>query len=74
MPVHPAYRTRLVCGGQALIPALLLLSLCGVAWAALYNLGQVAAARTRPVRRVKIVTIRSASPSFWVRSTTPSSR
>jgi hypothetical protein len=40
-------RQRAACGGQALIPALLLLSLCGVAWAALYNLGQVAAARTR---------------------------
>lgn len=33
--------------GQALVPALLLLSACGVAWAALYNLGQVASARAR---------------------------
>src|SRR5699024_10646546 len=33
-----------------------------------------ATARTRPLRRVNTVTIRSASPSFWVRSTTPSSR
>jgi hypothetical protein len=47
MLAHPAYRARSVYSGQALIPALLLLSLCGVAWAALYNLGQVAAARTR---------------------------
>ncbi len=31
-------------------------------------------ARTRPLRLVRIVTIRSASPSFWVRSTMPSSR
>ena len=43
----PVRRERLACGGQALVPALLLLSLCGVAWAALYNLGQVAAARAR---------------------------
>lgn len=47
MLAHPAHRARPACSGQALIPALLLLSLCGVAWAALYNLGQVAAARTR---------------------------
>ncbi|WP_019936184.1 pilus assembly protein TadG-related protein [Bordetella sp. FB-8] len=47
MLAHPAYRARTVYGGQALIPALLLLSLCGVAWVALYNLGQVAAARAR---------------------------
>src|SRR3954468_4314037 len=33
-----------------------------------------ATARTRPCRRVSSVMIRSASPSFWVRSTTPSSR
>ena len=31
-------------------------------------------ARMRPVRRVRMVTMRSASPSFWVRSTIPSSR
>src|SRR3954447_1978552 len=31
-------------------------------------------ALTRPVRWVRNVTMRSASPSFWVRSTTPSSR
>src|SRR5580692_9189270 len=31
-------------------------------------------ARTRPLRLVKTVTMRSASPSFWVRSTIPSSR
>ncbi|HEY0295822.1 MAG TPA: pilus assembly protein TadG-related protein [Bordetella sp.] len=40
-------RERLPYGGQALVPALLLLSVCGVAWAALYNLGQVAATRAR---------------------------
>ena len=34
----------------------------------------LATARTRPLERVRKVTIRSASPSFWVRSTTPSSR
>src|SRR3954469_21465952 len=34
----------------------------------------LATARTLPCRRVSTVTIRSASPSFWVRSTTPSSR
>src|SRR3954462_1444947 len=33
-----------------------------------------APARTLPCRRVSTVTIRSASPSFWVRRTTPSSR
>src|SRR5215213_4455977 len=33
-----------------------------------------ATARTLPCRRVSTVTIRSASPSFWVRRTTPSSR
>jgi hypothetical protein len=33
--------------GQALPLVLLLLSVCGAAWAALYNLGQVAAARAR---------------------------
>jgi hypothetical protein len=32
-----------------------------------------ATARTRPVRLVNIVTIRSASPSFVARSTTPES-
>ena len=31
-------------------------------------------ARTRPWLRVRRVTMRSASPSFWVRRTTPSSR
>ncbi len=31
-------------------------------------------ARMRPLRLVRIVTMRSASPSFWVRSTIPSSR
>ena len=31
-------------------------------------------ARTLPFERVSSVTMRSASPSFWVRSTTPSSR
>jgi len=40
-------RGRHACAGQALLPALLLLSACGLAWAALYNLGQVAAARLR---------------------------
>src|ERR671910_1323377 len=34
----------------------------------------LATARTRPLPRVSTVTIRSASPSFWVRRTTPSSR
>src|SRR5919205_1572329 len=34
----------------------------------------LATARTLPCRRVSTVTIRSASPSFWVRRTTPSSR
>src|SRR3954447_15664976 len=34
----------------------------------------LATARTLPCRRVRTVTIRSASPSFWVRRTTPSSR
>ena len=34
----------------------------------------LATARTRPVRRVSSVMIRSASPSFCTRSTTPSSR
>ena len=34
----------------------------------------LAAARIRPVRRVRIVTMRSASPSFWGRRTMPSSR
>src|ERR671933_756293 len=34
----------------------------------------LATARTLPVRRVSTVTIRSASPSFCVRRTTPSSR
>src|ERR687885_1113790 len=34
----------------------------------------LATARTLPYRRVSTVTIRSASPSFCVRSTTPSSR
>lgn len=38
---------RLPSKGQALVPALLLLSVCGVAWVAVYNLGQVAASRTR---------------------------
>jgi hypothetical protein len=38
---------RLPSKGQALVPALLLLSVCGMAWVALYNLGQVAASRTR---------------------------
>src|SRR4051812_50163071 len=33
-----------------------------------------ATARTRPCSRVSRVTIRSASPSFWARRTTPSSR
>jgi hypothetical protein len=33
-----------------------------------------ATARTSPCSRVSRVTMRSASPSFWVRSTTPSSR
>src|SRR3954447_8541071 len=33
-----------------------------------------ATARTLPCRRGSTVTIRSASPSFWVRRTTPSSR
>lgn len=33
-----------------------------------------AAARSSPLPRVRRVTMRSASPSFWVRSTTPSSR
>jgi len=33
--------------GQALLPAVLLLSACGLAWAALYQVGQTAAARTR---------------------------
>src|SRR5262245_34480487 len=31
-------------------------------------------ARTRPCSRVSTVTIRSASPTFWVRRATPSSR
>src|SRR5215203_2601550 len=34
----------------------------------------LATARTLPCRRVSTVTMRSASPSFWVRRTTPSSR
>src|SRR4051794_41829331 len=34
----------------------------------------LATARTLPCRRVSTVTIRSASPSFWVRRTTPPSR
>src|SRR3954447_3182928 len=34
----------------------------------------LATARTLPCRRVSTVMIRSASPSFWVRRTTPSSR
>src|ERR1700736_6492377 len=34
----------------------------------------LATARTRPVVRARMVMIRSASPSFWVRSTIPSSR
>ena len=34
----------------------------------------LATARTRPCSRVNNVMMRSASPSFWVRSTTPSSR
>src|SRR3954467_3067634 len=34
----------------------------------------LATARTLPCRRGSTVTIRSASPSFWVRRTTPSSR
>src|SRR3954462_9616510 len=34
----------------------------------------LATARTLPVRRVRTGTMRSASPSFWVRRTTPSSR
>src|SRR5215210_7603547 len=34
----------------------------------------LATARTLPCRRVSTVTIRSASPSFWVRRTIPSSR
>src|SRR3712207_2223074 len=34
----------------------------------------LATARTLPCRRVSTVTIRSASPSFWVRRTMPSSR
>src|SRR4051812_512004 len=34
----------------------------------------LATARTLPCRRVSTVTIRSASPSFWGRRTTPSSR
>src|SRR3954469_20633348 len=34
----------------------------------------LATARTLPCRRVRTVTIRSASPSFWVRRTIPSSR
>src|SRR5919205_1008413 len=34
----------------------------------------LATARTLPCRRVRTVMIRSASPSFWVRRTTPSSR
>lgn len=35
------------CAGQALVPALALLGLCGIAWAGMYNVGQTAAARTR---------------------------
>src|SRR3954469_2680836 len=34
----------------------------------------LATARTLPCRRVSTVTMRSASPSFWVRRTMPSSR
>ena len=34
----------------------------------------LATARTRPFRLVRMLTMRSASPSFWVRSTIPSSR
>lgn len=41
------HEVRLPSRGQALVPALLLLSVCGMAWAALYDLGQVAASRTR---------------------------
>lgn len=35
------------CTGQALLPAVVLLAACGLAWAALYQVGQTAGARTR---------------------------
>jgi len=45
--VHHACRVPSACAGQALVPAVALLAVCAMAWISLYNVGQVAASRTR---------------------------